>query len=79
MGERIESYSFVDEDGVEIKFNYITRWCMCLCNCNDDEIELFEEDSKIPYRLNVPGPDMKWFIKGLIDGDIKPSLTKTKE
>lgn len=79
MGERVENYTFTDEEGCDVKFNYITRWCMCCMSCEDDEIELFEDGAEIPYRLKVGGVDMKWFIQSLIDGSIKPKLTNNKE
>jgi hypothetical protein len=80
MGQRVENYAFIDEEGDEVRFNYVTRWCMCACDCYSDEIELFEGGSEIPYRLDVEGSEMKWLIKGLIDGGIKPSLlTNHKE
>ena len=75
MSERVEKYTFIDEEGDQIKVNYISRSCMCSMNCNSDTIELFEYDDPIPYRLDIEGGDLKWFIKGLIDGDIKPKLT----
>ena len=74
MSERVEKYSFTDEEGETIKFNYISRNCMCFGNCHEDEIELFDDIDDAPFRLKIEGTDLKWFIKGLIDGEIKPQL-----
>ena len=74
MSERVESYTFIDEEGERANFNYISRSCMCSMDCYADEIELFEDGSTIPYRLKIEGSEMKYFVQSLIDGSARPSL-----
>lgn len=61
---------FIDKDGYKYKINYIRGSCMCAMDCGIDILEIYEDDDPIACRLEIEGSDVKYFIQGLLDGEI---------
>lgn len=64
-----QQYELTDEDGHKYLVNYKVNVCKCCGNCYEDELELYDEGGSVPYRLNVPGFELKMLLRGLLDGD----------
>ena len=63
-------YEFTD-DGIKYKIEYDINSCLCFQNCNDDVLRIYEDGEEDPYTIDIVGGDMKWFIRALLDNELK--------
>lgn len=83
-------YTYLDEDGDEIRARYTSENCLCTMDCYDDKVE-FYSPSMDDYGYLTVGHNEKYFIKEVLSSaqelsDVKEerdelasSLTQTKE
>lgn len=69
MKEQISEYRREDEDGNNVKFVFVHRFCGCeYPGCVDDELAIFEPGEDVPMRMSIPR-EMTSHIERLFEKD----------